>query len=99
VRALRNLEERGTLAELEPAAIARAQELATSARRGGYGHGGASARVALVPLLGQRLLDAVALDGSTETASARRGASLTSRRRVGTIEKAPITRAFSVAGL
>ena len=44
VRALRNLEERGARAELEPAAIARAQELATSARREGYGHGGASAR-------------------------------------------------------
>jgi hypothetical protein len=62
VRALRNLEARGTRAELEPAAIARAQELATGAGREGYGHGGASARVVLVPLLGQRLLDAVALD-------------------------------------
>jgi Domain of unknown function (DUF4062) len=62
VRALRNLEECGARAELEPVAIARAQELAASPGREGYGHGGSSARIVLVPLLGPRLLDALALD-------------------------------------
>jgi hypothetical protein len=62
VRALRNLDERGARAELEPAAVGRAQELAEAARREGYGHGGSIARVVLVPLLGHRLLDAVTLD-------------------------------------
>ena len=82
VRALRNLEERGARAELEPAAVARAQELATGARRDGYGHGGASARVVLVPLLGQRLLDAVALDDAAlpdELAGSARAARLVSQ--------------------
>jgi Domain of unknown function (DUF4062) len=82
VRALRNLEERGARAELEPVAIARAQELANSARREGYGHGGASARVVLVPLLGQRLLDAVALDDPAlpdELAGSARAARLVSQ--------------------
>jgi Domain of unknown function (DUF4062) len=82
VRALRNLEERGARAELEPAAIACAQELATGARREGYGHGGACARVVLVPLLGQRLLDAVALDDAAlpdELAGSARVARLVSQ--------------------
>lgn len=79
VRALRNLDERGARAALEPAAVARAQELVAGARREGYGHGGAMARVALVPLLGQRLLDAVALDDPElpdELAAAARAARL-----------------------
>jgi hypothetical protein len=82
VRALRSLQERGARAELEPTAIARAQELATSSRREGYGHGGASARVVLVPLLGQRLLDAVALDEPAlpdELAGSARAARLVSQ--------------------
>ncbi len=79
MRALRNLDERGARAELEPAAVARAQELAAGARREGYGHAGATARVVLVPLLGHRLLDAVALDDRDtpdELAAAARDARL-----------------------
>lgn len=79
VRALRNLDERGARAELEPAAVARAQELAAGPSREGYGHGGATARVVLVPLLVHRLLDAVALDDRElpdELAAAARNARL-----------------------
>ncbi|CAN5716546.1 hypothetical protein BH18ACT13_BH18ACT13_08070 [soil metagenome] len=79
VGALRNLDERGVRAELEPTAVARAQELAAGTRRDEYGQGGASARVILVPLLNHRLLDAVALDDRElpdELASAARAARL-----------------------
>lgn len=82
VRALRNLEARGTRAELEPAATARAQELGVGARGDGYGHGAASARVVLVPLLRQRLLDAVALEDpalTDELAGSARAARLVSQ--------------------
>jgi hypothetical protein len=62
VRALRNLNERGARAELEPAAAARAQDLASGGRREGYRHGGSTARIVLVPLLGHRLLNARMLE-------------------------------------
>lgn len=78
VRALRNLDERGVRAELEPTAVARAEQLAAGVRRDGYAHGSA-ARVVVVPLLNQRLLDAVALDDAelpNELASAARAARL-----------------------
>jgi hypothetical protein len=79
VRALRNLDERGARAELEPAAAARAQDLATGSGREGYGHGGSNARIVLVPLLGHRLLDARRLEDRElpdEIAGAARAARL-----------------------
>lgn len=82
-RALRNLDERGARAELEPSAVARAQELAEAAWREGYGHGGSITRVVLVPLLGHRLLDAVTLDdGEFPTCSQARRVRRASSRRV-----------------
>jgi hypothetical protein len=83
VRALRNAEDRGKRAELEPVAQARAAELATAERRDGYQSGGALARVALVPLFDRPLLDAVTLDDETlpdDLASAARAASLVPHR-------------------
>jgi hypothetical protein len=84
VRALRSLENRAARNELEPAALARAEELASAANRPGYGHGGASARVVLVPLLGQPLLDAAGLDDAAlpdELAGFARAAGLVLQRQ------------------
>lgn len=79
VRALRNLEARGSREALVPAAQARAQELATDDQRDVYGSGGALVRVVLVPLRARPLLDAVALsDGALgeDLAAAARSARL-----------------------
>ena len=62
VRGLTNLRERGERATLEPAAQARAGELAAAVQGQGYGRGGSVARVVLVPLLDHPLLDASALE-------------------------------------
>ena len=62
VRGLTNLRERGARATLEPAAQARAGELAAAAQGQGYSRSGSIVRVVLVPLLGHQLLDAAALE-------------------------------------
>jgi hypothetical protein len=79
VRALRNLEERGSRDELVPAAQARAQELATDDRSDPYSGGRAHVRVVLVPLRARPLLDAVALGNAAlgeDLAGAARSARL-----------------------
>jgi hypothetical protein len=62
VRGLTNLRDRAARTTLEPAAQARAAELAAAAQRQGYGRGGSIVRVALVPMLDHRLLDATMLE-------------------------------------
>lgn len=64
VRALRNLSELGARAALEPAAVARAHELAAANPIAGVDPRGSMARVVLVPLRSDRLLDARALEDS-----------------------------------
>jgi hypothetical protein len=79
VRGLTNLRERGARATLEPAAQARAGELAAAAQGQGYSRSGSVVRIVLVPLLGGRLLDAAALEDrqlSDALAAAARAAAL-----------------------
>jgi hypothetical protein len=79
VRGLTNIRDRGARATVEPAAQERAAALAADARRQGYGQGGAIARVVLVPLIDQPLLQAAALEDRNlpeELAAAARAARL-----------------------
>lgn len=61
VQALTNLREQTTGADLRPAAQQRARDLAVGRRQGGSGYG-STARLAHVPVAGEPLLDALALD-------------------------------------
>lgn len=61
VQALTNLREQAGAADVRPAAQERARELAVGRRQGGTSYG-STARIAHVPLAGEPLLDALALD-------------------------------------
>jgi hypothetical protein len=62
VQALTNLRQQTGGADRGPEAQARARELAVGRRQGGSGYGSSIARVAFVPVAGEPLLDALALD-------------------------------------
>lgn len=62
VRAITNLRAGEQAEELAPGARERARELAIGTPSGGFSGRGSIARVALVPVIGEPLLDAVALD-------------------------------------
>ena len=61
VQALTNLRQQSSGASLQPEGQARARELAVGSRQEGSGYG-SIARVAHVPIVGEPLLDALALD-------------------------------------